>query len=69
MSVEEPANMSDLPGILRSQDDTEWHTAPLPTAQTISRNLLRERGGPLDLASCSMPNRLSNQSLAMKYVI
>lgn len=49
--VDNPADTNRLPGILSSRDGTEWHSSPLPTAQTIRRNILRERGGPSSISS------------------
>lgn len=46
-SVEDvPAMSQHVDSIWIAKDETEWHRDPLPTAQTRSRNILRQRGGP-----------------------
>ena len=41
-----------------AKDETEWSSNPLPSAQTISGNILRQKGGPAASSNLFTPEEL-----------
>jgi len=57
-SAEDEPESQNVGGIWIAKDKTEWVSDPLPSAQTSSRNVLRQRGGPATISKLFMPKEL-----------
>ena len=58
-SVEDEPVSQNVSSIWTAKDEIEWGSNPLPSAQTRSRNILRQRGGPAVTSNMFAPDELS----------
>ena len=57
-SVEVEPVPQNVSSIWIAKDETGWNSNPLPSAQTSSRNILRQRGGPTANSNLFTPDEL-----------
>ena len=57
-SVEDESVSQNVSSIWTAKDETEWCCNPLPSAQTRSRNILCQRGGPTSTSNLFTPDEL-----------
>ena len=60
-SVEDELLPQNVSSIWIAKDKTEWGSNPLPSAQTRSRNILHQRGGPEQTVICLHQMSYSSQ--------
>ena len=46
----------NVSSIWTAKDETEWGSNPLPSAQTRSRNILRQKSGPAATSNLFIPD-------------
>ena len=57
-SIEDEPLPQNVSSIWIAKDKTEWGSNPLPSAQTRSRNILHQRGGPAANSNLFTPDEL-----------
>ena len=65
-SVEDEPVPQNVISIWIAMDKTEWSGNPLPSAQTRSRNILRQRGGPAANSNLFTPHELFKSMMRPK---